>query len=141
MPSEDDVGVREGTWEKRSLVGSHKRTLGMPLPADFVSNADVTVMEQQAREQGLKLCAEGEALLKTGTDPTCALTRKLSLSTLLEAPVPCEGDYEKALVKFTRANEKCSFGNDEDGVARAAAGIQMAEDMQGAWSQVATSAD
>jgi len=110
MPSEDDVGVREGTWEKRSLVGSHKRTLGMPLPADFVSNDDVTVMEQQAREQGLKLCGEGEALLKTG-------------------------DYEKALVKFTRANEKCSFGNDEDGVARAAAGIQMAEDMQGAWSQ------
>ena len=57
--------MREGTWEKRTIIAA-KRNLGMPNPPDFVSTDDVSMMEEQAREDAAKLCAEAEALLKTG---------------------------------------------------------------------------
>eukprot|EP00656_Telonema_subtile_P015448 TRINITY_DN18093_c0_g1_i1.p1 TRINITY_DN18093_c0_g1~~TRINITY_DN18093_c0_g1_i1.p1 ORF type:complete len:567 (+),score=186.09 TRINITY_DN18093_c0_g1_i1:525-2225(+) len=109
QPSEDDVGVREGTWEKRSIIAA-KRNLGTANPPDFVSTDDVTVMEQQACQDGTRLCAEGEAALAAG-------------------------DFEKALIKFTRAQEKSRFGNDEMGAATAKRGIESAQQMQGSWSE------
>lgn len=55
--------------------------------------------------------------------------------------IVASGDYDKALVKFTRANEKCRFGNDEDGAVRAEHGMESAEQMRGAWSEVIENAD
>ena len=126
QPAEDDVGVREGTWEKRSIIAA-KRNLGMPNPPDFVSTDDVSVMEAQAREDAAKLCAEAEALLKTGL---------IYILLMHQVQTFSPGDYDKALVKFTRAHEKSRFGNDEEGATRAEKGTESAEQMRGAWSEV-----
>jgi len=107
-PSEEDIGVRETSWDAR--VEQIAKSTGGPENDSFVSRAEVNSMEQDARLVGGHLCKEARSLAE-------------------------QGDYDKAAEAYAQALDKYKLAEDSAGLAEATAGAASMAQRKEVWQE------